>query len=127
MTACAVSRGITVAPLQKLTKEVLAMIRNTTLAILAAMPIALAGCNVMRGESTPSEYIDDVSLTTQIKGKMADDPAVDALDVNVDVKNAKVTLTGLASAPAEKSAATKIARDVRGVKSVDNQIDIKVN
>ena len=103
------------------------MIRKTTLAILAAMPIALAGCNVMRGESTPSEYIDDVSLTTQIKGKMADDPAVDALDVNVDVKNAKVTLTGLASTPAEKSAATKIARDVRGVKSVDNQIDIKVN
>ena len=41
--------------------------------------------------------------------------------------NAKVTLTGLASTPAEKSAATKIARDVRGVKSVDNQIDIKVN
>lgn len=103
------------------------MIRKTTLAILAAMPIALAGCNVMRGESTPSEYIDDVSLTTQIKGKMADDPAVDALDVNVDVKNAKVTLTGLASTSAEKSAATKIARDVRGVKSVDNQIDIKVN
>jgi hyperosmotically inducible protein len=103
------------------------MIRNTTLAILAAMPIALAGCNVMRGESTPSEYIDDVSLTTQIKGKMADDPAVDALDVNVDVKNGKVTLTGLASTAAEKSSATLIARDVRGVKSVDNQIDIKTN
>jgi hyperosmotically inducible periplasmic protein len=103
------------------------MIRNTTLAILAAMPIALAGCNVMRGESTPSEYIDDVSLTTQIKSQMADDKAVDALDVNVDVKNGKVTLTGLASTSAEKSSAGKIARDVRGVKSVDNQIDIKVN
>lgn len=103
------------------------MIRNTTLAILAALPMALAGCNVMRGESTPSEYIDDVALTTQIKSHMAEDKAVDALDVNVDVKNGKVTLTGLASTPSEKSHAAQIAGDVRGVKSVDNQIDIKKN
>jgi hyperosmotically inducible periplasmic protein len=101
------------------------MLRNTTLAFLAALPLALTGCNVLRGESTPSEYVDDVALTTQIKSAMAEDKAVDALDVNVDVKNGKVTLTGLASTSAEKSRAGQIARDVRGVKGVDNQIEIK--
>lgn len=103
------------------------MSRSTTLALIVALPIALGGCNVFRGESTPSEYIDDVALTTQIKAKMADDSAVDALDINVDVKNSKVTLTGLASNRSEKARAGQIARDVRGVKGVDNQIDIKAN
>ena len=101
------------------------MLRNTTLAFIAVLPLALSGCNVLRGESTPSEYVDDVALTTQIKSMMAEDKAVDALDVNVDVKNGKVTLTGLATTAAEKSRAGQIARDVRGVTGVDNQIEIK--
>jgi hypothetical protein len=54
-----------------------------------------------------------------------DSKKVDGLDVNVDVMNGKVKLTGWASSTAERAKATELARAVKGVKSVDNQIKLK--
>jgi hyperosmotically inducible protein len=93
--------------------------------VLAGVLAATAGCNVFRGESTPGEYVDDVAITTQVKYELLDSKKVDGLDVNVDVMNGRVKLTGWASSPAERAKATDLARAVKGVKSVDNQIKIK--
>lgn len=87
--------------------------------------VALSGCNVLRGQSTPGEYVDDVAITTQVKAKLLDNDRVDGLDVNVDSTNGKVTLTGWASSDSEIRAATQLAREVEGVKSVDNQLQVK--
>lgn len=87
--------------------------------------VALSGCNVFRGQSTPGEYVDDVAITTQVKAKLLDNDRVDGLDVNVDSTNGKVTLTGWASSDSEIRAATQLAREVEGVKSVDNQLQVK--
>jgi osmotically-inducible protein OsmY len=84
-----------------------------------------AGCNVLRGESTAGEYVDDVAITTAVKYELLDSKKVDGLDVNVDVMNGKVKLTGWASSTAERTKATDLARAVKGVKSVDNQLKIK--
>jgi len=85
----------------------------------------VGGCGVFQGGQTPSEYADDVSLTSKIKADLVDSDKVDALDVNVDVKNGNVTLSGYASTPAERDKATQVARNVSGVKSVDNNMTIK--
>ncbi|MGC4029364.1 MAG: BON domain-containing protein [Steroidobacteraceae bacterium] len=87
----------------------------------------LAGCNVLRGESTPSEYVDDVALTTKVKSDLLASKDVDGLDVNVDVKDGRVTLAGWATNAQERTRAARIARNVKGVKSVDNQIELKKN
>lgn len=100
---------------------------------LALVPCAVlllagaAGCNVIRGESSPSEYADDVALTTQVKADLLESDKVDGLDVNVDVKDGRVTLSGWASSPQERSRAAQLARNVKGVKSVNNQIEVKSN
>lgn len=93
--------------------------------LVAGLLAGTAGCNVFRGQSTPGEYVDDVAITTAVKYELLDSKKVDGLDVNVDVMNGKVKLTGFASTPAERSKATELASSVKGVKSVDNQLKIK--
>jgi hyperosmotically inducible periplasmic protein len=93
--------------------------------VLSCVLAGAAGCNVFRGESTAGEYVDDVAITTQVKYELLDSKKVDGLDVNVDVTNGKVKLTGWASSEAERARATELTRAVKGVKSVDNQIKIK--
>lgn len=90
-----------------------------------AAGIAASGCNVVRGESTPGQYVDDVALTGKVKTELLESKQVDGLDVNVDSLNGKVTLSGWASSRAEATRAAQIARNVEGVKSVDNQLKIK--
>jgi osmotically-inducible protein OsmY len=100
--------------------------KNTkAMIVLACMLAGAAGCNVIRGESTPGEYVDDVAITTQVKYELLESKKVDGLDVNVDVMNGRVKLTGWASSETERAKATELARGVKGVRSVDNQLKIK--
>lgn len=97
----------------------------TAMLVLTGVLAGTAGCNVFRGESTPGEYVDDVAITTAVKYELLDSKKVDGLDVNVDVLNGKVKLTGWASSATERAKATDLALKVKGVKSVDNQIKLK--
>lgn len=101
--------------------------KNTYAKMVLACVLAVgaAGCNVFRGESTPGEYVDDVAITSKVKYELLESKKVDGLDVNVDVTNGKVTLTGWANSTAERAKASELANGVKGVKSVDNQIKIK--
>ncbi|MEO6184808.1 MAG: BON domain-containing protein [Steroidobacteraceae bacterium] len=94
-------------------------------ALACVLAVGFAGCNVFRGESTAGEYVDDVAITTQVKYELLESKKVDGLDVNVDVMNGRVKLTGWASGQAEKAKAGQLAGAVKGVKSVDNQLKIK--
>jgi hyperosmotically inducible periplasmic protein len=95
------------------------------LAVMSVLSLGLQGCNVVRGQSTAGQFVDDVGITTSIKTELLDSKKVDGLDVNVDSVNGNVTLRGWASNTTEKANATRIARSVKGVKSVDNQLKIK--
>jgi hyperosmotically inducible protein len=92
---------------------------------LVSAGMALSGCSVFRGQSTPGEYVDDVAITSKVKASLLDDDRVEGLDVNVDSTNGKVRLTGWADSEAEKRRVADLARKVDGVKSVDNQIQVK--
>jgi osmotically-inducible protein OsmY len=90
-----------------------------------AVGLALSGCNVIRGQSSAGEYVDDVAITTKVKAELLDSERVEGLDVNVDSTNGRVKLTGWADSTEEVRAAGDIARSVDGVKSVDNQLQVK--
>jgi hyperosmotically inducible periplasmic protein len=101
--------------------------KNTISAVALGLTLALSlpACNVMRGQETAGQYVDDVTITTKVKAELLDSKKVDGLDVNVDVNKGKVTLTGWATTSSERSKASSLARSVEGVRSVDNQIKIK--
>jgi hyperosmotically inducible periplasmic protein len=92
---------------------------------VAVMCAALPACNVLRGQETAGQYVDDVTLTTKVKAELLDSSKVEGLDVNVDVNKGRVTLSGWADNQAERTKATQLAAAITGVKSVDNNIKIK--
>lgn len=94
-------------------------------AITALALLTTAGCAVSRGQETTGAYIDDGTITTQVKSRMLNDPAVAGTSISVETLNGTVMLSGFAKSASEKAAAETIARDVNGVKSVTNAIAIR--
>jgi osmotically-inducible protein OsmY len=101
-------------------------IRAIAVAGLLITGLAVTGCSVFRGQSTPGQYADDVAITAKVKSDLLDSKRVDGLDVNVDSANGRVRLSGWGSNATEIQTAGTIARRVEGVKSVDNQLKVKV-
>jgi hyperosmotically inducible protein len=66
----------------------------------------------------------DAGITTAVKTKMLADNDVSGLKIDVDTKDAVVTLTGNVTSAAEKRKAVEIARETKGVKSVKDQLKI---
>ena len=95
------------------------------LAIAAAAALTATGCAVTRGQETVGAYIDDATITTQIKGRFVDSPEVAASSIRVETLNGTVMLSGFAKNGTERTMAETIARKVNGVKSVRNEIVVR--
>lgn len=93
--------------------------------VAAAALLTSAGCAVMRGQETTGAYIDDAAITTAVKGRYVDNPRVDAASIKVETLKGEVMLSGFAKNATEKSTAESIARDVKGVKAVKNEIAVR--
>lgn len=68
--------------------------------------------------------LEDAALTAAVKGRLAADPRVSALNINVDTQNGIVTLKGNVENAVAKGAAEEIARTTEGVGDVVNVITI---
>ncbi len=101
-------------------KAIAAAVVATTLTMLLA-----SGCAVTRDQQTVGSYIDDSAITTSVKARFVDNKQVDASSIGVETLNGTVQLSGFAKNMAEKDTAEAIARNVKGVKSVKNQIVVR--
>jgi len=79
----------------------------------------------VKPDKTVGEKIDDASITAQVKMTLLSHRSTSALNTKVETKNGVVTLGGKAKNAAEKELATKFVNDVKGVKSVNNQMTIE--
>jgi osmotically-inducible protein OsmY len=77
-----------------------------------------------KGE-TVGETIDDASITTQVKYALLTHKATSALKTKVTTTEGVIAISGEAASDAEISLVTKLASDVRGVKSVNNTMVVK--
>jgi osmotically-inducible protein OsmY len=68
------------------------------------------------------EVVDDATITSAIKSKLLWSKHTDGLTTDVDTLQGRVTLQGFADNQGEKNMATRLARNTRGVISVDNQL-----
>jgi hyperosmotically inducible periplasmic protein len=102
--------------------------RNNVLSLMIAGVVAatsVVGCAVTREQSTVGEYVDDASITTQVKAKFAEDRTVSAMAINVETLRGTVQLSGFAKTAAERSQAEAIASRVKGVNAVRNNIVLR--
>ena len=74
---------------------------------------------------TLGEKIDDASITSQVKYALISHKSTSALKTKVTTTDGVVEITGVAASDAEKSLVSKLAQDVRGVKSVNNNMTVK--
>ena len=74
---------------------------------------------------TTGQYIDDKMLVQRVKAALSDSPVYKFPDVKVNTYNGTVQLTGFVESEEQKSKAEEIARNVRDVAGVQNQITLK--
>lgn len=70
------------------------------------------------------EKIDDASITSQVKYALLSHKSTSMLKTKVTTNEGAITITGEAGSDAEKSLVTKLAKDVRGAKSVTNDMTV---
>ena len=68
------------------------------------------------------KQISDDSLIDQVRVKLANDADVGGMPINVDVHQGVVTLKGKVRTEKQRAKAEKIAKKVKGVSSVTNQL-----
>ena len=101
-------------------------IAHAVLAIAATVSLVqLTGCAVARDQQTVGAYIDDATITTRVKARMAEDKTVSATSINVETLNGTVQLSGFAKSTDERSTAEQLARSTPGVQAVRNDILVR--
>lgn len=80
---------------------------------------------IAKKKQTVSQKIDDASITAQVKMTLLYHRSTSALNTSVKTKRGVVTLSGKAKSGAEMDLAAKFAKDVNGVKSINNRMTIE--
>jgi osmotically-inducible protein OsmY len=95
-----------------------------TLSVVLLINFYLSGCTAITGESL-GQNIDDTTITTSVKSKLAVDKASSLTRVGVETTRGTVQLTGVVDSQATKNKAAEIAQSVDGVKNVVNNLQIQ--
>jgi osmotically-inducible protein OsmY len=93
-------------------------------AFAAASLVVLPACTTDGTQRSAGQTVDDTTLLARVKAELARSPDVKATDVNVDVRNGVVQLKGSVGSAAEARAAESLARQVSGVRSVQNDLRV---
>jgi hyperosmotically inducible protein len=80
---------------------------------------------IKQAEQTAGGVIDDSTISAKVKSALIDSADTKAGDIKVETRGGVVQLSGYAKSEAQKTAATKVAQSVEGVKAVKNSISIK--
>jgi hyperosmotically inducible periplasmic protein len=99
-------------------------ISNPISVLLLVLLVLVAGCRSMTGESA-SQNIDDTTITTEVKAKLAAEKAANLTRISVATANGTVSLTGIVPTPADRTRAEEITRQVKGVRAVKNVLQIE--
>ena len=93
-----------------------------SLAILLSFLLGCAGTSTTEGTG---EYIDDTVITTKVKAAIFDEPTLKSAEINVETFKGTVQLSGFVNSRADINKAIEVARSVKGVTSVKNDMRLK--
>jgi osmotically-inducible protein OsmY len=93
--------------------------------LIGIVIISSTGCAVSRGQESVGAYVDDAGITTKVKAQLLDNKDVSGTSISVETLKGTVLLSGFAKNMTEKNTAERIARNVKGVKEVKNEITVR--
>lgn len=85
----------------------------------------VVGCASTSTQQGTGEYVDDSVITTKVKALILDDPLTKVLEIKVKTFKGEVQLSGFVSSQAAANRAIELARSVKGVTAVKNDMLIK--
>ena len=95
-------------------------------AFLAAITmIFMLGCASTTKHEGTGEYVDDAVITTKVKAEIFEEPGLKSAEINVETFKGVVQLSGFVSSQSSIDKAVQVARAVKGVKSVKNDMRVK--
>jgi len=96
-----------------------------TAAFLAVSLGTVTGCAPTSKQQGTGEYVDDAVITTKVKALLIEDPVTKALEIKVKTFKGEVQLSGFVSSRASANRAIELARSVKGVTAVKDDMQIK--
>lgn len=93
--------------------------------ILTALLALQVGCASTSTHEGTGEYVDDAVITTKVKAAILDEPGLKSAEINVETFKGTVQLSGFVSSKSDIQKAAEVARNVKGVKAVKNDMRVK--
>ncbi|NOT14490.1 MAG: BON domain-containing protein [Methylotenera sp.] len=93
--------------------------------IFALAFAAMLGCASTAKHEGTGEYFDDSIITTKVKAAVLNEPTLKSSEINVETFKGVVQLSGFVNSEADIAKAATVARQVKGVTSVKNDMRVK--
>jgi osmotically-inducible protein OsmY len=93
--------------------------------LFSLLLVAVAGCASTSKSEGTGEYVDDAVITSKVKAEIFNEPSLKSREINVETFKGIAQLSGFVSSQADINKAVEVARSVKGVKSVKNDMRIK--
>ena len=89
-----------------------------------AAQIENAADKALQSERAAAEFAGDTMITAKVKAAIFEAPGLKSVQIGVDTHSGAVQLSGFVTSVAEKTAAGNLARQVKGVQTVKNDIQL---
>jgi osmotically-inducible protein OsmY len=93
--------------------------------IFAILLASLLGCAGTSTKEGTGEYFDDAVITSKVKAAIFNEPSLKSGEINVETFKGTVQLSGFVNSRADINKAAELARGVKGVTSVRNDMRLK--
>jgi osmotically-inducible protein OsmY len=93
--------------------------------LLAIVLFSMLGCASTAKQEGTGEYIDDTVITTKVKAAIFNEPMLKSTEINVETFKGVVQLSGFVNSAGDIQKAVSVARSVKGVTSVKNDMRMK--
>jgi osmotically-inducible protein OsmY len=99
---------------------------NRMVTLFVAIVLAtLIGCASTATQEGTGEYVDDTVITTKVKAEIFNEPSLKSAEINVETFKGVVQLSGFVNSQEDINRAVRVARSVKGVVSVKNDMRLK--
>ncbi len=92
---------------------------------LSVLLLSFLGCASTPKQEGTGEYVDDAVITTKVKAAIFNEPTLKSTEINVETFKGVVQLSGFVSSQADINKAVSLARSVKGVVAVKNDMRLK--
>ena len=101
------------------------MLKRLSAVFILASVLSVLGCATKSEPQTTGAYMGDAWVTTQVKTGILNEPSLKVTQINVETYKSVVQLSGFVDNAASQAKAVEIAKGVKGVTSVKNDMRLR--